>query len=184
MDVCGHRIDLFVPQVHRCQCLAARDHGSSRPLVVGRPAVLAVILSIFSDRSLLMGEIWNSEDDGQEKTLSLLCHVHTPFHYVLFAERPQCFCPAASPPLFSFSLLPQIFRHQSRNQVRQMGEAFTESPTFSWINSSFLASNNSFGTPWGLPCALRQRFHSSLQNFAVSLSRKPVNLIWRSLISG
>lgn len=55
---------------------------------------------------------------------------------------------------------------------------------FSCISSSFLASSSSLGTPWGLVCALKHRFHSSLQNGAVSLSRKPVNWIWRDLMSG
>ena len=49
--------------------------------------------------------------------------------------------------------------------------------TFSWINSSFFASNSSFGTPCGFVWALRHRSHNSLQNLAVSLSRNPVSWI-------
>lgn len=80
--------------------------------------------------------------------------------------------------LFCFNLLYLLLVH-----CIVKGEATGEA-TFSWINSSFLASNNSFGTPCGLLCALKQRSHSSLQNFGVSLSRKPVSWIWSTLISG
>jgi hypothetical protein len=40
------------------------------------------------------------------------------------------------------------------------------------------------GTPWALDCALRQRFQSSLQKIAVSLSKNPVSCICRTFISG
>ena len=60
----------------------------------------------------------------------------------------------------------------------------TRPHTFSCMSSSFLASRSSLGTPWGLACALKSSFQSSLQNGAVSFSRNPVSCIWSDLISG
>lgn len=89
--------------------------------------------------------------------------------------------------LVSCGLLRQPYRPRSVKGLRsdecfnRMGKGLR---AFSCINSNFLASRSSFGTPCGLACALKQRFHSSLQNGAVSLSRKPVSWIWRDLMSG
>ncbi len=67
---------------------------------------------------------------------------------------------------------------------RRVSSAAFSASIFSCSNSNFFASSNSFGTPWGLLCALRHRFHSSLQNLGVSLSRNPVREICKALISG
>lgn len=76
------------------------------------------------------------------------------------------------------------FPTRSMHVKPAMDKASRIAHTFSCINSIFFASRSSFGTPWALDCALRHKFHSSLQNLGVSLSKNPVSLIWRSLISG
>lgn len=80
-------------------------------------------------------------------------------------------------------LISRSRRCSSSFRLRASSAAFSES-IFSCISSSFLASSNSFGTPWGLLWALKQSFQSSLQNPAVSLSRNPVSWICNLLISG
>lgn len=64
------------------------------------------------------------------------------------------------------------------------GKKLGEGQTFSCMSSSFFASSSSLGTPCGLVWALRNSFHSSLQNDGVSLSRNPVSWICRPLMSG
>ena len=112
-----------------------------------------------------------------------LCLVRV--HRAPFGGCCRCFGPAVFLVPYGVAPLLRLSLHLSVsfvslcpcNRVKTM-------PAFSCISSSFLASNSSLGTPCGLLCALRQSSHSSLQNFGVSLSRKPVSWICSTLMSG
>ena len=107
-------------------------------------------------------------------------------HSALSVLCCQCCDPAASHSPYDAEPLPRPFPLQSGRFLSTLavvqGNALYS--TFSWINSNFFASSSSLGTPCAFVCALRQSSHNSLQNLAVSLSRKPVSWICRTLTLG
>ena len=103
-------------------------------------------------------------------------------------ERPPRPVPPRPRPRSTLSRCRTVSTSRSRvdssSLRRRTSSAAFSASFFSCSSSNFFASSNSLGTPCGLLCALRQRFHSSLQNLGVSLSRNPVREIWSALMSG
>jgi hypothetical protein len=112
-----------------------------------------------------------------------------PLHHLFFLHAPAVEYPrhlslAESPAVYDVLPRLRLSRRRSNVVVRHCMYNRISNITFSWINSSFFASRSSLGTPWAFDWALRQSDHSSLQNLAVSFSRKPVSWICSFLISG